>query len=421
MIIAERNETNRKRVMKMQRLLLCVGTAVAIFFLCLPVLASAQEGSETSGFSVVLSEEEGCPGDVVEVLLRYDGSLGKAGAFLAEVGFDPSCAEFDGAALPDGEPEGYITTAQTDGTIRSVYSAQPDAAESGLTISYRYQIPKTAMGTAEFSVRITQRVTGALTQEEAMEFHLSYQIVQPASSEAYILSLIPSSGELSPPFSPEVTEYETIVPYSVTSLTFAARASKGARVFIDRKNLGAGGSDTVFKLTVTSEDGTAKRIYSVKAHREEKPAATPKPSPTPRPTGTPKPTVTPRPAQATKPTATPKPTKTPKPTATPKPAQTPKPTATPKPTKTPKPSPTPKAKATARPVAMLSATAKPNRSPSPDVENEYLTEVITVEEEQFAGNSSLVWRLAVCAGAVVAGILVLLTILRQDRRHKNKK
>ena len=99
------------------------------------------------------------------------------------------------------------------------------------------------------------------------------------SQDARLLSLTPEQGQLSPAFDPEVLEYRLTVPFEVTTMTFVAQPAEGASYRVNRKNLGAGGSSTLFTLTVTAEDGTAKRIYQVTVYRQEKAAAA-SPSPT---------------------------------------------------------------------------------------------------------------------------------------------
>ena len=93
------------------------------------------------------------------------------------------------------------------------------------------------------------------------------------SQDARLLSLTPEQGQLSPAFDPEVLEYRLTVPFEVTTMTFAAQPAEGASYRVNRKNLGAGGSSTLFTLTVTAEDGTAKRVYQVTVYRQEKAAA----------------------------------------------------------------------------------------------------------------------------------------------------
>ena len=94
------------------------------------------------------------------------------------------------------------------------------------------------------------------------------------SQDARLLSLIPATGTLSPAFSPDRLEYTMDVPFTVTSMTFTGEPAKGATFRVNRKNLGAGGSDTVFLITVTAEDKETKQVYQVTVHRNEKSSTT---------------------------------------------------------------------------------------------------------------------------------------------------
>lgn len=169
-------------------------------------------------------------------------------------------------------------------------------------------------------------------QEEVPELppvKVEYEGQPRPDSEAKLLTLKPDNGELEPEFSPEITEYEVSVPYEVEELNFGMSASAGAKVSVNRRKLGSGGSDTLFRLTVTAEDGVTKQVYMVNVHRGEYAAPTPKPTATPGPVKTPKPAATPKAAAET--------VNTPKPSASPKAEKTPGPSPTPKAAKTPVP------------------------------------------------------------------------------------
>src|SRR5699024_10138097 len=92
---------------------------------------------------------------------------------------------------------------------------------------------------------------------------LSYQVLEPPSSDASLLDLVPETGELVPSFDPDRLDYHLTVPYEVKQLTFLAEPAAGASCRVNRKNLGAGGSETEFRFTVTAEDGKTKREYRV--------------------------------------------------------------------------------------------------------------------------------------------------------------
>ncbi len=90
-----------------------------------------------------------------------------------------------------------------------------------------------------------------------------------SGSEAKLLSVVPSDGELNEDFSYDVYSYTMSVPYSVKSLSFDCTVSDGASYKVNRKNLGSGGSTTDFKITVTSEDGKSKTEYVISVTRGE--------------------------------------------------------------------------------------------------------------------------------------------------------
>ena len=94
---------------------------------------------------------------------------------------------------------------------------------------------------------------------------------QPApSSNSALLSLLPPEGALSPAFDPDIFDYTLEVPHACASLVFDAVPADGAGVRVNRKNLGAAGSTTVFEFTVTAADGKTKSTYTVAVTRLKK-------------------------------------------------------------------------------------------------------------------------------------------------------
>lgn len=89
------------------------------------------------------------------------------------------------------------------------------------------------------------------------------------SGNANLSSLKPSSGTLTPKFSPGTTEYTVKVPYTVTSLTISATpADKGAKVTaVSGSNSLKVGKNTR-EVTVTAANGTTKK-YTVVITRSE--------------------------------------------------------------------------------------------------------------------------------------------------------
>ncbi len=337
----------------MKRFFLCAWLFAALF------CAAGLPAQAKEAFSAFISEQ----GDRIEIAASYDGGLGDLGAVMITVRYDSERFQFLKAGMGTEDGAGYMSSGSQEGEAYWLYTMQNmEGLGPGELFCFLFQLKEGASsgGTDSFSVEITQcaSLEGEMFPESLGGMELEYR---PAGGQAFLYSLVPSVGELSPDFSSDILAYTLRVPYEITSLLFEAQACEGASYRINRKNLGPGGSDTRFDITVTGQDTGTKRVYTVTVYREEKPPATPRPTATPQPTKTPKPTATPKPTNTPKPTATPKPTKTPKPTATPKPTNTPKPTATPKPTKTPKPTATPKPTNTPKPTA----TPKPTKTPKP--------------------------------------------------------
>ncbi len=349
----------------MKRLFLCF-FLISILFLALSGFALGTASRASAAFHGSLD----ITGSSLSMTLSFDGGQEPAGAFLLRM--DHS-ASWTLTRTEDHQP-GYVVHNSREGTVESAFVLQEGQHLAvGKVFTYHFRLADAAEGPSQVHVTLDWLAAGGSFSSNACQFQLEYLPPPLPSSQAELLSLVPSSGQLSPAFSPDITHYALTVPFAVTSLSYSAEVSQGASFSINRKNLGAGGSYTLFHIQVTAEDGVTQQLYTVNVYREPKPTPSPLPSPTPKPTNTPKPSATPKPTRTPKPSATPKPTNTPKPSATPKPTNTPKPSATPKPTNTPKPSATPKPTRTPKPSATPkptntpkpSATPKPTRTPKP--------------------------------------------------------
>lgn len=276
----------------------------------------------------VLSEEEARPGETVEISLSWPGDRTDIAAFLLQVEFDPTVLSLRRSSRASSLREGETAVLEEDGVIRAGFLMGDAPFPAGESFSFRFQLAEDApAGETWIRVSVLDPRAADGSSLEEVSFLLPLSVLPLPSSDASLVSLAAESGQLSPAFSPDITEYALSVPFEVAQLSFSAQPADGAVCRVNRKNLGAGGSDTLFLFTVTAEDGKTRREYRVTVHRGEKQAAE-KPSPAPKPTAVPRPTATP------KPMATPRAAATPKPTGTPKSAA-----ATPGPTATPKPSP----------------------------------------------------------------------------------
>ena len=151
-------------------------------------------------------------------------------------------------------------------------------AEAPAGATYRVNRKNLGAGDSDTLFRITVTAEDGETKKE---YHVTVHRQEKEeeekpelSGDAYLLSLTPASGTLTPAFDPEIYQYNLTVPFEVTTMTFTAEVPEGAAYRVNRKNLGAGGSDTVFEITVTAADGETRQVYTVTVHRSEKAAST---------------------------------------------------------------------------------------------------------------------------------------------------
>ncbi len=250
----------------------CWQKAVCVCFWAL-LFAVCGITAQAAGFSPALSSEEGEPGDVVEISITYDGSLGEVAAFRASVEYDPAVLEYLRPTYGESVREGTVTTVSALGKVESVFTADKGAVlAAGEGITYRFRVAEGATpGKSSLFVsvfEISSPEPSPLGNDTDVSF--DFLVPEPPSSDARLVYLAPDVGELEPGFSPGCLEYTMTVPYEVDAITFIAEPVAGAVCRVNRKNLGSGGSDTVFEITVTAEDGETKNVYQVTVHRQEK-------------------------------------------------------------------------------------------------------------------------------------------------------
>ncbi len=244
-------------------------------FLFVLALALLWGGSvRAASFSASLSVEEGRPGTPVEARFFYNGTLSGVAALRIRLEYDPEVLRFQEVQYGDQLEKGETATKNEDGVLSTVVTLPGE--ETSLDIGDLLVCSFLVRGDAPLEktllrASVFQVVDGnSEPVQEGMETELALQVLPPPSTDARLLSLVPETGQLTPAFHPEVLEYRLSVPFEVTSMTFAAQPATGASCRVNRKNLGAGGSATLFLLTVTAEDGESKRVYQVTVHRQEK-------------------------------------------------------------------------------------------------------------------------------------------------------
>lgn len=244
-------------------------------FLFVLALALLWGGSvRAASFSASLSVEEGRPGTPVEARFFYNGTLSGVAALRIRLEYDPEVLRFQEVQYGDQLEKGEAATKNEDGVLSTVVTLPGE--ETSLDIGDLLVCSFLVRGDAPLEktllrASVFQVVDGnSEPVQEGMETELALQVLPPPSTDARLLSLVPETGQLTPAFHPEVLEYRLSVPFEVTSMTFAAQPATGASCRVNRESLGAGGSDTLFRITVTAEDGETQRVYQVTVHRQEK-------------------------------------------------------------------------------------------------------------------------------------------------------
>lgn len=244
-------------------------------FLFVLALALLWGGSvRAASFSASLSVEEGRPGTQVEARFFYNGTLSGVAALRLRLEYDPEVLRFQEVQYGDQLEKGETATKNEDGVLSTVVTLPGE--ETSLDIGDLLVCSFLVRGDAPLEktllrASVFQVVDGnSEPVQEGMETELALQVLPPPSTDARLLSLVPETGQLTPAFHPEVLEYRLSVPFEVTSMTFAAQPATGASCRVNRESLGAGGSDTLFRITVTAEDGETQRVYQVTVHRQEK-------------------------------------------------------------------------------------------------------------------------------------------------------
>ncbi len=244
-------------------------------FLFVLALALLWGGSvRAASFSASLSVEEGRPGTQVEARFFYNGTLSGVAALRIRLEYDPEVLRFQEVQYGDQLEKGEAATKNEDGVLSTVVTLPGE--ETSLDIGDLLVCSFLVRGDAPLEktllrASVFQVVDGnSEPVQEVMETELALQVLPPPSTDARLLSLVPETGQLTPAFHPEVLEYRLSVPFEVTSMTFAAQPAEGASCRVNRESLGTGGSDTLFRITVTAEDGETQRVYQVTVHRQEK-------------------------------------------------------------------------------------------------------------------------------------------------------
>lgn len=247
--------------------LLALLLTVMLFCTALPVSAAG------ASVAVTASNTKPTVGSTVTVTVKYTADV-TIGSIDASLNYDSSVLEYVSAS--------GITANGGSGVI--TFSFFETSSSPAKTKSFTVTFKAKTTGSCALSLS-----TGEIADWENYESlgtpsgKVTVNVQNPQKSgNANLSELYISSGSLSPAFSPSVTSYNIVIPYSVTVLTVSVETEdKDATVIVEgSKNMKVGKNTRVIK--VTAPNGTVKS-YTLNITRQEGTGST-------TPTGTEEPT-----------------------------------------------------------------------------------------------------------------------------------
>lgn len=267
-------------------------TAAAIFLVALWIVSFQTPVYADTSAGISLSAPEVSVGDTITVTVNFISNNENITSVSGTITYDETVIEFISG---DGASGGA-------GNIPLNYSAPTPSQSLSAVLTFR----AVKAGTTSISLGNCTIYTdgGVSIGNPSATSEIKVSDPSPAlSSNANLKSLEISQGQLTPNFSPDITEYSVTVPNSINKLPISAVADDSkAKVSI------SGSSDLVVgenkrSIIVTAEDGTQK-TYTITIIREAA-VNTPSPSPSPSPSPTPdRETPSPSPSKTEPPTYT---------------------------------------------------------------------------------------------------------------------
>ncbi len=240
------------------------------------LLLGGTPAGAAGGFSFALDADGAAAGETVGLRMNLGGSAAIA-AFRLRVSFDDAVLGFEEEDTASAIAAGTLRVNSGSGWICAVYACNPGKNGapnlSGTVVTLRFRVREDAAhGGTELAARVDETCDyagGDLGLDAAGTLSLD---VGPESAGARLKALVPSSGDLTPPFSPEVFDYALRVDPDVGSVVFRTETEDGAQAKASRTGLLAAGKETPILITVTSADRRKQASYLVTVLRASRDA-----------------------------------------------------------------------------------------------------------------------------------------------------
>lgn len=249
------------KLKSLKRIVLVLGLLIISFS---SLTAFASENKITAGIDKTSYKA----GETLKLQLNLKGEK-KVSAFIVEAIYPEgvSCSSIEKSS---GIKEGFAEIYDSGSKVSFVYTFKNGKAlnPQDNILTFKFKVTENIKGENEIKLYIK----GVLDEKGEKIFADSSGSVKftanPPKETVRLIKLKPSSGSLTPAFSPDVYNYTMSVPYSTESITFEVEYEGEAKASVNRKNLGSGGSVTDFLITLTPSEGE-KVIYKVSVKRGE--------------------------------------------------------------------------------------------------------------------------------------------------------
>jgi Cadherin-like beta sandwich domain len=219
-------------------------------------IVTAQDGVTTQNYTVVVHRAPSADASLSS-LVPSDGSMSPTfapGIFFYTVGVEHAQIS--------------ITFTPTVNEANAAITANGVSVSSGAVISPRYSIDVYA-NVFEFVVTAQDGIT---------QSNYTVLVHRAPAADSTLSALVPSTGILSPPFSPITLTFTVAVPHSQTSITFTPAVNNtNAAVTANGVSVASGAAiapeyslvvyANVFEFIVTAQDGITQTLYTVTVNR----------------------------------------------------------------------------------------------------------------------------------------------------------
>lgn len=239
------------------------------------ILAMESEATPSAGIIVTAESSVAARGKKYRASVQFQGETQQsAAAFRLHLSYDENYLTLSSIESGTGmsTTDFRYTANSSDATVVFASVNRTVSMTDGVCCTFVFDVNEdAAVGSTNLVVTMDQIVDSNLVKlPGTYTTGMLIEMERILSNDALLTALTPSAGELTPNFSPEITEYTLSVPYEVTELTFDVQTKDGGTYRVNRKNLNRAEVPTTYIIKVTSENGKSVTEYVVTATRSAK-------------------------------------------------------------------------------------------------------------------------------------------------------